>query len=1325
MKKITFFIVFIVLLIGSIQTKAQEINEAANWPNADWTVTGTYTTTGLLVNPTENANFSFDDDLAGSGSLLDFVAAESNTIDLTPATTVVPAEEQVVIEGSYVYVSNTDTLKLQWYDNDALQWIDWGFSFSNNSGTFDYTSCSGLVNYTSSPLLISTFSSSQLLNFKYRLVFDDNGHGFGFCFGSPTIISRETPLCFNVTNIQTDGDIIHNEAHIVWDDNNSVTPEDGWEIEYGLQGFSQGSGAGTVYTVFTNTTPFTFSGLDASTCYDVYIRAMCQTSSGTFSDWTGPFNFCTPIAPAGCGDTFYDIGGPEGNYMNSLDEETTFCPEEAGHVVTLLFDSFNTESGFDNLTIHDGDSSSAPVLIVLEGDISPDMISATLANGGCLTAVFHSDGSVVRSGWEARVLCSPPITCFMAEDLAVDEASIQRYEAELSWTDTNTSTPTSGWDVEYGIEGFEQGTGTVVNTMTNPFTLTGLTAATDYCFYVKANCGATSGDEDSFWNGPVCFTTKCEIMDAPYTENFDNGGDTPGCWAQGLSNNEDWLFDDDVTNPGHIGNGGSISGTTTLSNGYFAYVDDSSLHNLNTYLLSPFVDLDGVTDPSIGFYYISNDEFFNKYVNFSVDVWSNGTWTEDVFTHNASDGDTNGWEQVFISLAAFTNEVIQVRFEVDETNTGSRDDFAIDDVYIGELPICLNISAAEIENISDVDVTLSWVEENPTPSTAWQLVYGAPGMDPYTATPIVTATTNNPYVLENLTEQTDYEVYIRSDCGGGEYSLWAGPISFRTLCSPIDAPYYEDFEDGGVLDTCWDEYEGAESWLFANNVGFSGHIGNAGDVAGTTTDSGGYFAYIDDSAPNTLDNTILTPLINTNTLTSPTLSFYHISHNEGGNNVSFSVDIWDGAVWHVDFFTSNENTFGWELALVDMSTLTFTGPMQARFVVDEIGGDTNDDFAIDDVRIEEAPSCWPVIDPVVSSITTTSVDISFIDNNDTTPIGGWDVEITYPTFGQGTGTIQNFTTNPFTLTGLIPSSTYVLYIRANCAADDSDSSFWSIPITLTTTLGTPLNDTVGTAINLAVTADCQQAILGNNILSTETTTPVMPTGCSDPAIDGTTAGFDVDDVWYTFIMPASGTALVSIHFAGVMEDSAIAVYKDVIGVLEPAESYLPNGDINYAFPSCSDDDDFDSSSADDNNFSMVVVQNGTPGDLYYIRVWSVDRSNIPGETNLHGQFTICVRGEPTAARLTILDTNESQFESINVVLNYYPNPVTNKLNLNSNSVIKAVSIYNILGQELHNKNYQVSAFEKEVDMSILNSGTYFIKVLLDNDKVKTIKIIKK
>ncbi len=1333
MKKITLFFVFLALTLTNLKTQAQVINNIANWPDTNWTVTGAYTVSAFTNDPTTSSNFSFNDDAAGSGSLFDNIAAESPTIDITAATTSVPAEEQLIVTIDYVFNQVGDSLKIEWWDSSFNTWVAWD-SLSGNSSNGDFISCGGMQTYVSQPLIIASLSPSQLTNFKYRISYVDNGHSFGFCVGAPTLQSRETPLCFDVSGVTADPNLMTSvQAVLDWTDNNAVTPQNGWEIEYGSTGFAQGSGT----SITTLVSPYTITGLTPDTCYDVYVRSLCSSTES--STWVGPLNFCTPIPGIECGGVYLDSGGAGGNYSNSENTTTTICPDTAGDVVTVIFTSFSAENFgtgcFDGLTIYNGGDTTAPTINPPNGgtqwcwdrnDATPNgsgdlegMTITSTAADGCLTFVFTSDGSQTRPGWEGNIYCSQPPTCFLPENLAVNAASITITTAEVSWDDTNGGNPAGGWQVIYTLAGDDISTGTVVDAPTNPFTITGLNASTAYDFYVRANCGTAPATDYSFWAGPVSFMTKCDVIAAPYTENFENNGDIPLCWDQDPGNSENWLFSNDVTAPGHIGNAGNVNGTTTLSGGYFAWVDDSSPNSLNTGLLSPFIDLAGVTAPTLGFYYISNDEFFLRHVNFSVDIWNGTTWTNDVFTSNSN---TTGWEQVFVDLSAFAGQVIQARFVVDENNTGTRDDFAIDDIYIGEMPACVNVNAITIQSVGSNNMVSSWTDGGNIPvATAWEIEYGAPGFTLGTGTNVPANT--NPFDLTGLTPQTDYEFYVRSDCGNGEYSLWAGPLQFTTLCAVFDAPYTEDFDNAGVLDACWTQSASTEVWQFADNVSAPGHIGNGGDVSGTTTASGGYFAWVDDSSPNSLNNSITTPLVNVGTLTTPGLSFYYISDNEGTTNVSFSVDVWDGAAWNLDMFTSAENTSGWEQVFVNLDGLTITGPIQARFTVSENNSGFRDDLAIDDVVIGEAPTCYPVTDFVASNETTTSVDVSWTDNNTIPPVGGWNVEYVIATYPQGSGTVQAAATPSSTITGLLPSTFYDVYIQANCAADSSDSSTWAGPFRIKTLDGPPVNDLCANAIELTVTLDCEP-VIGNNILATQTT-PALATDCADPAVNGVEPGFVLDDVWYRFTMPASGTVIVKTAFAGGMVDGAISVYTGTCGNLVLAQNYNPDGSVSGR-DTCSDDADPDFSSGtneDNNRFGILQLQNQTPGTEFYVRVWSVDRTNV-SQGNVHGQFTICVYGQSSGRFSSTLEVEETI--KPNLELTYYPNPVKDVLHLTAseNEKIDAVSIYSILGQEVKKETFKTPSNNTSMDLHNLQSGTYFVKVSVGG-QTKSIKMIKK
>lgn len=79
----------------------------------------------------------------------------------------------------------------------------------------------------------------------------------------------------------------------------------------------------------------------------------------------------------------------------------------------------------------------------------------------------------------------------------------------------------------------------------------------------------------------------------------------------------------------------------------------------------------------------------------------------------------------------------------------------------------------------------------------------------------------------------------------------------------------------------------------------------------------------------------------------------------------------------------------------------------------------------------------------------------------------------------------------------------------------------------------------------------------------------------------------------------------------------------------------------------------------------------------------------------------------------------ADFDLKNVVV--YPNPVKDILNISLEQDIVAVSLYNVLGQEIQKKLY--GSKEITIDLSSIVTGTYFVKVI-SNDGVKTLKVIK-
>ena len=182
----------------------------------------------------------------------------------------------------------------------------------------------------------------------------------------------------------------------------------------------------------------------------------------------------------------------------------------------------------------------------------------------------------------------------------------------------------------------------------------------------------------------------------------------------------------------------------------------------------------------------------------------------------------------------------------------------------------------------------------------------------------------------------------------------------------------------------------------------------------------------------------------------------------------------------------------------------------------------------------------------------------------------------------------------------------------------------------------------------------------------------------------------VNNIWYSVVVPASGNITVeSGSVAGsTFTDSVIVAYSGICGALTEL--------------ACSDDIETPASL-----FSKIELTGQTPGATIYFSVW---RYSFMGG-GLDGQFQMSAY-DATLANDTFDITNFA----------YYPNPVKGILNLTSKSKISNVTVFNFLGQQVMVSS--INATEAHVDMSELANGPYFVRVMADNNQMKTFKVIK-
>ncbi len=156
------------------------------------------------------------------------------------------------------------------------------------------------------------------------------------------------------------------------------------------------------------------------------------------------------------------------------------------------------------------------------------------------------------------------------------------------------------------------------------------------------------------------------------------------------------------------------------------------------------------------------------------------------------------------------------------------------------------------------------------------LEYGAVGFSPGTGASAgggtVVTSASSPIALSGLTANTTYDVYIRNNCSGSNYSSNSVKISFTTLCAALNVPYTQNFDAVTVpaIPTCMSvENTNADAYFWQTCTSTS--LGNATAI---TPNSGANQMGIRYNGSAAMDDWFFLPAINLTGSTSYRLSFY-------------------------------------------------------------------------------------------------------------------------------------------------------------------------------------------------------------------------------------------------------------------------------------------------------------------------------------------------------------------------------------------------------------------------------------------------------------------
>ena len=530
----------------------------------------------------------------------------------------------------------------------------------------------------------------------------------------------------------------------------------------------------------TITNPYTLTGLEMATTYNVEVQANCGSST---SEWAGPVSFTTDLClPEDMCTLTFELTDSYGDTWNG----------NAIQVVDAL-----TGAVIGEVTNTTNDHANAPIT---------DIVTLSVCDGRAINFVWVSgnyasetsyvvydvNGAEILSGAEGSgMITDYTVNCTVNPCLMPAIAEVE--EAAESATVTITG-GTETYNIRYRTPrgfnyGFEQADPWVVDSF-------------DPCTTYDGDQTRCYGfDGETFTNIP--FTGSTIAFQSSGTNLVAHTGNAfglmvsaiPSYYPEGVTHSDDWFILPELT----IERGSVFSfwgreittsyGAETINVGIYGSTDGTFASlleggeeisvNSTTWTKYTF-DLSEYAGQTIrlAINYVSDDIFGFMFDDIFVGNPENDTW--DVVVENV----TSPYE--ITGLIENTDYELQVQPVCGEEEVGEWSNSVIfHTLHLCEAPT--NVVVSEVTTNSAV---VTWESE----ATSFDIEVNGD----------VTEDVTSPYTLNDLDPGTAYSVRVRANCGETGYSNWTNVITFATDCEAYDLPYeYGIDEDLGADLDCW------------------------------------------------------------------------------------------------------------------------------------------------------------------------------------------------------------------------------------------------------------------------------------------------------------------------------------------------------------------------------------------------------------------------------------------------------------------------------------------------------------------------------------------
>ena len=370
--------------------------------------------------------------------------------------------------------------------------------------------------------------------------------------------------------------------------------------------------------------------------------------------------------------------------------------------------------------------------------------------------------------------------------------------ALLNWKDNNTNKLSEGWDIEYGLKGFADGTGTIVNVKTNPFNLTDLEPGI-YEYRVRTYCETTITSE---WSDRYAFKIGCTLQ-VPFVENFDQYQNTyPDiinfCWTR--------------SEPIHAQlSAYSLNNINSAPNIFYLQNGEK-----DAFIISPYLE-DFDSNKKIKFWLnyqtgSSNLEAGDLIIGTIKNPLDLSTFEpyKTITVQELKELPKYG-KEFNVDFSEYKGESKHIMFKhVDDPDQSFvSSSILIDDIRYDQTLSCYEPLDVIFSNVSNNSLNIEWTSKNELAENV-QIEYGITGFTLGSGT--IVNTNKNEIKISGLETGSSYQFYLKTTCDSGN-SIITGPKKIETTCNMIELPWTEKFSNlnsygKNILPDCFRLLEG-------------------------------------------------------------------------------------------------------------------------------------------------------------------------------------------------------------------------------------------------------------------------------------------------------------------------------------------------------------------------------------------------------------------------------------------------------------------------------------------------------------------------------------